>query len=1338
MNTYGLGKIKTFDQLLLWLKDNLGWPIDEMEIEKEPFEDITFEYDPVADLGLKAQDVAHFREIFQLRPFVSNQPWGIFFISFEDKKIPVGVLKRVLGGLTLKKRQSANKPDQKGWSLHDLIFISAHGESGERELSFLNFAEENKGKKKIILKELGWDQNDTNLKLAYVANTLRDRLTWPEDENDSDSWRKNWANAFTSQHGKTISTAKDLTKRLGVLATKIRQSVNEVIAVENSDGPLAQIYENFKQTLFHNLDHDGFADMYAQTICYGLLAARIMRSSGGLVADDAALIAPLTQPFLKDLMETFLAVGGRKNKIDFNELGINEVVDALHHSDMEAVLRDFGNKNPNEDPIIHFYEYFLKEYDSIMREQRGVYYTPLPVVKFIVRNVDEILEKEFGLKDGLADTATWGDMNAHNNDITLPEGVSAEDPFVQILDPAVGTGTFLVEVIDLIEKRMKNKWRVESRSIGETETLWNEYVQAHLLPRLNGFELMMAPYAIAHIKIGLKLAETGYKPNDTAHRVHVYLTNTLEEPTGLGPQTTMRFITDSLADEARGADHIKANTFITVVLGNPPYSIQSANLTKEAMAYVEPYKYIDGKKIEERGALSLQKNLQDDYIKFIRFSQLTIQRSLFGIFSLITNNSYLDAKSFRGMRHNLAHNSNEIAVLDLHGSAKKNEGSKKDENIFDISQGVSVVLARKNTSRKSNDIFRVDAYGSRAEKYSLLINKTLSDFPGVQFKVVAPSYLFEKIDDDVLAEFLAFEAIKNIFRKDKYSTGVKTHRDSFAINILFDELKSKIREFCDLSIPHEEFRERYNLKDNKDWKLEKRRNSVDFDELQGKFQKITYRPFDNRHICFDDDIIDFLRKPVMSNFDTASNIGLLLCQQQAETGFKHVYCTHLISECCAVSNKTRETTSAFPLFIVDPIDNSLSPNLSTDFANNLSNILQMKYDSEVAFSQVNLSISEADIQAFDKKEMSLPDPNMGRGTLDETFGPRDVFDYTYAVLHSPSYRARYADFLKSDFPRIPFPGTAILFRELVALGRSLVAFHLLDKKEANTLLQPETRFIGHSEARVENGYPRHENGKVMINATCHFEDVTAEVYSFSIGSYKVCEKWLKDRAGKGGKKNPHPGYILSETDILHYRRITIAIQETIELLAQTDETINRHGGWPDAFYSSPPEPPSIEEIINLDENSEIEYKSTFQWDVKENKKNTDLRKACLKTIVAFLNSKGGKLLIGVTDDKEVCGLEQDLNITKESLDWFEQTFRNLCDDSIGADFSQYINVRFHNMPDEKQVCLIEIDPAPEAVFLNFKMKESQSKQEFFIRRGNATKSLKPKEQHDYIKKRFGL
>ncbi len=554
-----LADIKTFDQLLPWLQANLNWPMDEIEIAEETaFDDLTFEYE-AKELGLKQDDIAHVREIRQLRPLVTGQPWGIFFVNFEDKKIPVGVLKRILGGLTIKKRQSANKAEQKAWTLHDLLFISASGNSGARELSFLHFAEENGGKNKTVLKELGWDKDDTQAKLDYIERTLKNKLVWPDDARDADHWREQWAAAFTTTHGATIKTAKELTKQLAQLASAIRKAAGDVLTYENKNGPLTKIYENFKTTIFHNLTPADFADMYAQTICYGLLVQQIIRAEKGedtsqLTADDAAITDNVMQPFLKDLMETFLAVGGRKSAIDFNELGVNEVVELLQAADMKAVILDFGNRNPNEDSALHFYEHFLKDYDSIMREQRGVYYTPLPVVRFIVRSVHEILQKEFGLADGLADITTWGEMIAKHPEMQLPEGVDGAAHFVQILDPATGTGTFLVEVIDQIEKHLKTKWKKASKSEAEILRLWNAYVPAHLLPRLNGFELMMAPYAIAHIKLGMKLHETGYRPQANSPRVRVYLTNTLEEPTGFSGQSTMSFITESLALEATGAD----------------------------------------------------------------------------------------------------------------------------------------------------------------------------------------------------------------------------------------------------------------------------------------------------------------------------------------------------------------------------------------------------------------------------------------------------------------------------------------------------------------------------------------------------------------------------------------------------------------------------------------------------------------------------------------------------------------------------------------------------------------------------------------------------------------
>ncbi len=325
----------------------------------------------------------------------------------------------------------------------------------------------------------------------------------------------------------------------------------------------------FKEALVHDLTEDDFADMYAQTIAYGLLTARISRPAG-LVADNISDMVPITNPFLKELLETFLDIGGRRSHIDFDELGVNEVVALLNNpkTQMEAILRDFGDKNPQEDPVIHFYELFLKEYDAKKRMQRGVFYTPRPVVSFIVRSVDELLRTEFGLVDGLAAKTTWGEMAERFDDLKIPEGVTPDQAFVQVLDPATGTGTFLVEVIDLIYKTMTAKWEVEGHMPLELEQLWNDYVPEHLLPRLHGYELMMAPYAIAHMKIGLKLHETGYRFG-SEERVRVYLTNTLEPAPDSEGQLPGVDWAPALAHEAQAVNAMKRVQRFTVVIGNP-------------------------------------------------------------------------------------------------------------------------------------------------------------------------------------------------------------------------------------------------------------------------------------------------------------------------------------------------------------------------------------------------------------------------------------------------------------------------------------------------------------------------------------------------------------------------------------------------------------------------------------------------------------------------------------------------------------------------------------------------------------------------------------------------
>ena len=579
-----LAKIRTFPSLVRYLRDEMDWPI-----QVDDFDELTFEYSP-EELGIDTANAAKIQEIKRLRPLSPKQPWGIFFVKFEPKQLPVVALRRILSQVALKKRASANSAERAAWAADDLLFVSNYGVGDERQISFAHFSKPQDGRDLPTLKVLGWDNRDTALHLDAVVKGLTEHLAWPDDDADVDAWRQRWRAAFTLRHGEVVNTSKELSIRLAKLASGIRDVLSAALAIETETGPLTKLMRAFREALVHDLDADGFADMYAQTIAYGLLSARISDPEKRTADDFAAHMR--TNPFLRELMETFLKVGGRHGKvggpgIDFDELGVSEVVELLDDANMEAVVRDFGDRNPQEDPVIHFYELFLKEYDPKKRMQRGVFYTPRPVVSYIVRSVDQLLRTEFGLADGLADTSTWGEMAKRHMHLKIPEGVLASQAFAQILDPATGTGTFLVEVIDLIHKTLVAKWTAGGHSEKNIETLWNEYVPKHLLPRLHGYELLMAPYAIAHLKIGLKLHETGYHFG-SEERARVYLTNALEPAHDFSGH--FEFIIPALANEARAVNEIKQHQHFTVVVGNPPYSKLSQNQGKWINSLMERYK----------------------------------------------------------------------------------------------------------------------------------------------------------------------------------------------------------------------------------------------------------------------------------------------------------------------------------------------------------------------------------------------------------------------------------------------------------------------------------------------------------------------------------------------------------------------------------------------------------------------------------------------------------------------------------------------------------------------------------------------------------------------------
>ncbi len=642
-----LATIKRFDQLIAYLRDEMGWPIarDSFEQVEDLFYDFTAE-----ELGIDPKTAAKIQEIKRLRPLSPRQPWGIFFVKFEPKRLPVVALRRILSQVALKKRASANSAERAAWAADDLLFVSNYGEGDERQISFAHFSGAKDGHDLPTLKVLGWDNRDTALHLDAVARELTQHLAWPDDHADADNWRKRWRAAFTLGHREVVTTSKELSIRLAELARNIRDRIKTAIAIETEKGPLTKLMKAFKEALVHDLDADSFADMYAQTVAYGLLSARIADPHKKTADDFAAHMR--TNPFLRELMETFLKVGGRRGKaggpgIDFDELGVSDVVELLDSANMEAVVRDFGDRNRDEDPVMHFYELFLSEYNKRLKVQRGVFYTPQPVVSYIVRSVHELLQTEFGLSDGLADTTTWGEMLQKIPGLTLPpltddpgekRAIASDEPFVQILDLATGTATFLVEVIDVIYRTLESKWKQQRLTDVQLRAAWNDYVLKHLLPRLHGFELMMAPYAIAHMKIGLKLAETGYR-FAADERARIYLTNALEPKVRQLSQTGF----DALAHEAAAVNEIKWYKRFTVLIGNPPYSA-SISEPEWLLRRLDDWK---------QGLNETKSDLNREEWKFLRLAQHYCITAGIGIVGVIINRDFLDGIVKRRMREHL-------------------------------------------------------------------------------------------------------------------------------------------------------------------------------------------------------------------------------------------------------------------------------------------------------------------------------------------------------------------------------------------------------------------------------------------------------------------------------------------------------------------------------------------------------------------------------------------------------------------------------------------------------------------------------------------------------------
>jgi hypothetical protein len=905
------------------------------------------------------------------------------------------------------------------------------------------------------------------------------------------------------------SLAVELAKRTRFLRDVVAQQLEQE---KDAPGMLAGFFEAFHTYLIGTLTPEDFANLFAQTITYGLFAART-RAGDGFSRRAAFDNIPHTIGVLRDIFR-FISLGDLPEQLAWC---VDDIAEVLAVADAPGILDRYYHEGKGSDPIVHFYETFLAQYDPAERERRGVYYTPEPVVGYIVRSLHGLLKTEFGKRDGLAS-----------------DGVT-------LLDPAAGTMTFVARAAQQAVAEFEAKYGSGGRE---------DFIRRHVLKNFYAFELMMAPYAVGHLKMGFFLEELGHRLTDE-ERVPFYLTNTLDNEE-LEQSNLPGF--SALAEESRLAGTVKKQTPILVILGNPPYSGHSSNLSEKMCEIHKGHKYVIGwnpkagggaeaidciAKHEIGGILQPtfighlirdyffvdekplgEKNpkwLQDDYVKFLRFAQWKIEQAGRGVVGMITNHGYLDNPTFRGMRQSLMRTFDEIYILDLHGNSLKKEtcpDGSPDKNVFDIRQGVSIAFfIKRGGERKADAVVRhADLWGSRESKYGWLDGRDLKQTDWQELKPTSPFHLFVPRDNALDAGYRRFVGIPDLFPVN--SVGIVTARDGLTIHWSKEDIWKTVTVFAGMDA--EVARQGYNLgKDARDWKVSfAQKDLLDSGPSRDKIAPILYRPFDIRHTYYTGRSRGFICMPrpeVMRHMLAGENLALLAKRQGKRHPYSYVFVANLLCESC-VFESAYANNSVIPLYLYPTADR-------TD--------LFAQHEPSERCPNLNPKVVAALAQTYGKEP-----------------SPEEIFHYVYAVLYAPAYREKYAELLRMDFPRVPFTADAKLFQKLAALGARLTALHLLTSPELDP---PACRFEGEGDSRIgkdKSAGLRYEDKEqcVYINATQYFAPVAETVWSYQVGGYQVCEKWLKDRQERR----------LELDDIRTYCRIVTALGLTIEIQEKLD------------------------------------------------------------------------------------------------------------------------------------------------------------------------------------------
>lgn len=883
--------------------------------------------------------------------------------------------------------------------------------------------------------------------------------------------------------GKRVTTPGELATRMAALAQDLREDISRASPTGTPTEPAYPL----------NAHH--FADVFAQVLICGLFTVRCSDPAWDLQRSAATAASAATDPFLRRLFDAVARVSLDRQPYAGVLAGLEEM---LADTDLAAVIRRLAQHGAGPDPMSRYYEAFLAAYDSRLRKTRGVYYTPEPIVSFMVRAVDGVLKRRFQIPAGLADQAV--------------------PPRVLIVDPACGTGIFLSAALALAREAFGKKGGVRTRS---------RYVHGVLLPRVHGFELLPASAALAHLYLSRKLARHDLAAHScrpavtTAGQLDLHVTNSLEELVQGIEQVLndFRLNQDVAATRLEGESHSP----ILVILGNPPYRGISANHGKALARLLEDYRLVNGSPLGEKKVW-----LRNDYVQFLRLGQWAVERAGRGVLALVTDHSYLDSATFRGMRQNLAATFDDIYVLNLHGNAKRRERTpdgRRDENVFGIRQGVAIVLFIKQGKKPTRGhVYYDELWGSRQSKWARLAATSLQTISWKRITPVAPGFELVPVSRTVRAEYDSGWPVKEIFRVS--STGIQTSRDCLVV--AFDEptLKNRLRTFLardktDQEVRREFFGDKsvghYPPGDTREWRLGEARHALRRQRSwRGAITSYVYRPFDQRSLLYLDSMVDWPRREVMHHLQHP-NYALRIGRAGlvADGTWDLVFC---VGQMCDHNLFYRGSSLNFPLYLYPggkrppglcATEGTLYPNLSPAFLDRITGTLGYR-------------------------------------------GPLDVFHYVYAMLHASSYRRRYGEFLKFDFPRLPVATNPDLFRALCIQGENLVRAHTLrsERPVAATFPVPgdsivrRVRYVGPTSAKSA--------GRVAINDTQYFEPVAPEVWGFRVGGYRICHKWLKDRKGRR----------LSRSEQARFAQIIDTLSESVYLVQKIDAIIEEHGGWP--------------------------------------------------------------------------------------------------------------------------------------------------------------------------------